>query len=114
MKTEYPSGTKHWYLNGKLHREDGPAAEHHSGTKGWYLNGECHREDGPAYEHPDGYKECYLNGQFYYDTKGKLHNNNFLVSNEYTGLVIIMGGKNKIRFMRTINNIYLVIKFEEL
>ena len=28
-----------WYLNGKLHREDGPAVEYPSGDKYWYLNG---------------------------------------------------------------------------
>ena len=34
----YPSGDKFWYLNGKWHREDGPAIEHASGGKEWYLN----------------------------------------------------------------------------
>ena len=33
------NGTKRWYLNGKLHREDGPAIEWSDGTKEWYLNG---------------------------------------------------------------------------
>ena len=36
---EYADGTKRWYLNGKLHREDGPAFECANGSKGWYLNG---------------------------------------------------------------------------
>ena len=31
-------GTKSWYLNGKRHREDGPAIEWPDGTKWWYLN----------------------------------------------------------------------------
>ena len=31
--------TKHWYLNGKRHREDGPACEYVSGRKEWHLNG---------------------------------------------------------------------------
>jgi len=35
----YDSGSKEWYLNGKLHREDGPAYEDSDGTKIWYLNG---------------------------------------------------------------------------
>ena len=35
----YNSGTKHWYLNGKRHREDGPAFEGANGSKSWYLNG---------------------------------------------------------------------------
>ena len=33
-------GTKFWFLNGKYHREDGPAIEYANGTKYWYLNGE--------------------------------------------------------------------------
>lgn len=32
-------GTECWYLNGKLHREDGPAVDYISGYKYWYLNG---------------------------------------------------------------------------
>src|SRR3972149_9837764 len=36
-------GIKSWYLNGKLHREDGPAIEWPDGSKVWYLNGKCHR-----------------------------------------------------------------------
>jgi hypothetical protein len=35
---EYPSGDKHWFLNDKFHREDGPAIEHSNGDKEWYLN----------------------------------------------------------------------------
>ena len=59
----YADGTKHWFLNGKLHREDGPAVELANGTKSWYLNGKYHREDGPAVERADGTKEWYLNGK---------------------------------------------------
>jgi hypothetical protein len=36
----YPSGDKFWYLNGKRHREDGPAIEYADGDKYWYLNGQ--------------------------------------------------------------------------
>lgn len=54
-------GSKFWYLNGKYHREDGPAVEDSNGTKGWFLNGEYHREDGPAIEYPNGIKWWYLN-----------------------------------------------------
>jgi len=61
----YVNGTKKWYLNGKLHREDGPAYERSNGTKIWYLNGKRHREDGPAVEYPDGTKIWYLNGKFH-------------------------------------------------
>jgi|SRR5579859_1064158 len=53
-------GTKRWYLNGLLHREDGPAVEYTDGTKEWYLHGQLHREGGPAIEHFDS-NEWYLN-----------------------------------------------------
>jgi len=36
----YTHGSKCWYLNGKLHREDGPAVERADGTTFWWLNGE--------------------------------------------------------------------------
>jgi hypothetical protein len=32
-------GDKYWLLNGKRHREDGPAVEGANGTKEWWLNG---------------------------------------------------------------------------
>jgi len=56
-----PDGTKSWYLNGRLHREDGPAVERVDGGKWWYLNGRLHREDGPAIEYSSGTKSWYLN-----------------------------------------------------
>ena len=34
----YANGDKLWRLNGKFHREDGPAVEYAYGTKYWYLN----------------------------------------------------------------------------
>ena len=36
----YPNGDKEWFLNGKWHREDGPAIEYAGGYKSWYLNEE--------------------------------------------------------------------------
>ena len=59
----WASGTKEWWLNGKLHREDGPAVEGADGSKEWYLNGKRHREDGPAIEWDDGSKSWWLNGK---------------------------------------------------
>ena len=32
-------GNKHWYLNGKRHRKDGPACVWENGDKEWWLNG---------------------------------------------------------------------------
>ena len=54
-----------YYLNGKLHRTDGPAVEHANGDKYWLLNGKYHREDGPAVEYHDGDKEWWLNDKSY-------------------------------------------------
>ena len=59
----WSNGDKAWYLNDKLHREDGPAIEYANGNKFWYLNGKRHREDGPAIEWADGDKSWYLNGK---------------------------------------------------
>jgi hypothetical protein len=61
----YGVGTKYWYLNDELHREDGPAIEDAEGTKFWYFNGQRHREDGPAIEYRGGGKYWYLNGKLH-------------------------------------------------
>ena len=61
---EYSDGDKYWYLNDSLHREDGPAIEWSNGTKKWYINNKLHREDGPAIEYSDGF-----NAWFYNDKK---------------------------------------------
>jgi hypothetical protein len=58
---EDSDGNKEWYLNGNLHREDGPAVENDDGSKWWYLNGKLHREDGPASEGVNGDKYWYIN-----------------------------------------------------
>ena len=60
----YANGSKYWYLNGKRHREDGPALERAGGYKAWYLNNKLHREDGPAIEWADGDKCWYLNDEY--------------------------------------------------
>jgi hypothetical protein len=57
-------GDKFWYLNGKRHREDGPAIEYAGGHKEWWLNGKLHREDGPAVEYASGGKYWWLNDEF--------------------------------------------------
>jgi hypothetical protein len=63
------NGTKYWYFNDKLHREDGPAIEYPDGSKFWYLNGNLHREDGPAIEDVNGSKEWWLNGVEFTETE---------------------------------------------
>jgi hypothetical protein len=35
----YDNGARWWFLNGKRHREDGPAIEYADGSRYWYLNG---------------------------------------------------------------------------
>jgi hypothetical protein len=67
----YDNGAKTWYLDGKCHREDGPAVEFADGSKRWYLNGKLHREDGPAIELANGSKFWYLNGIEYTEAEFK-------------------------------------------
>jgi hypothetical protein len=58
----YSNGDKYWFLNGKRHREGGPAIEYSDGCASWYLNDKLHREDGPAIEYRNGYNVWFLNG----------------------------------------------------
>jgi len=60
---ELSNGTKCWFLNDERHRVDGPAIEWGNGSENWFLNGELHREDGPAVEYANGTKHWYLNGK---------------------------------------------------
>ena len=60
-------GNKRWTLNGKYHREDGPAIEYVDGDKAWHLNGKLHREDGPAIEYANGTKAWWLHDKKYED-----------------------------------------------
>lgn len=62
---EYVNGDKHYYFNGKLHREGGPAIERADGHKEYYLDGKLHRKDGPAIVCVDGAKYYYLNGRLH-------------------------------------------------
>lgn len=57
------TGTIIWYLNGKRHREDGPAFEKTNGHKEWWFNGKKHRSGGPAVEWQHALKEWFFNGQ---------------------------------------------------
>lgn len=60
---ELADGSTEWYFNGKVHREDGPAIERQNGSKSWWRSGKLHREDGPAGVLADGSKEWYLEGE---------------------------------------------------
>ena len=57
--------TKRWWLNGELHREDGPAVEYANGNKAWWLNDKLHRVNGPAVEYGNGDKDWWLHGRHY-------------------------------------------------
>ena len=59
----WKSGTRHWYINGKLHRERDPAKIHKDGKQEWYANGKRHRKCGPAIIWPNGSLEWYVNGE---------------------------------------------------
>ena len=61
---EHADGYKAWYVDGKLHRLDGPAREWADGDKKWYINGKLHRLDGPAAEYSDGSKSWYVEGEY--------------------------------------------------
>lgn len=53
------------YVNGKIHRDNGPAVKYGDGSEHYYINNKIHREDGAAIENPSGYKEWWFNGGYY-------------------------------------------------
>jgi len=59
----YDNGDKKWFVDGKSHREDGPAIEFASGAKCWYTNGKLNRVDGPAIEWASGAEWWYFDGR---------------------------------------------------
>ena len=60
-------GSKIWFVDGKVHRIDGPAIEYLDGSKSWYVDGKLHRIDGPAIEYANGKKEWFIFGEEYED-----------------------------------------------
>jgi hypothetical protein len=58
---KYSDGSEYWFLNDFLHRDDGPAVID-GGYGAWYQHGKLHRVDGPACIDTDGTKRWYLNG----------------------------------------------------
>ena len=65
--TQYVDRAKIWPLNGDIngvfHRDGGrPAIVRENGSQEWWVNGQLHRENGPAVELADGQKQYYLNG----------------------------------------------------
>lgn len=49
----YPDGTKWWYRDGVLHRDNGPAVVWENGVEEWFRDGVRDRADGPAVIYPD-------------------------------------------------------------
>lgn len=58
-----PLGTKIWYRDGVVHRDDGPAIVSYDGAESWYQNGLRHRRGAPAITEPDGTKEWWRHGK---------------------------------------------------
>jgi len=59
-------GSKEWYINGQLHRVDGPAVvDKGVDYEAWYIHGKRHRKDGPAVTYYDGRVEWALEGRTY-------------------------------------------------
>lgn len=65
---EYRDGSKYWYCDGRLHREEGPAIETES-YRAWFIEGDLHRLDGPAIEWSNGMGDYYLFHKKYTDKK---------------------------------------------
>lgn len=68
------NGHQYWYLNGQLHRTDGPAVIYTNGTQFWYQYNKLHRTDGPAIIYSDNDKRWWINGEFIANTETKFHN----------------------------------------
>lgn len=61
---QHSTGPYEWWLNGELHRTDGPAVDYPNGFKAWSINDKKHRLDGPAVECENGDKYWYINGKY--------------------------------------------------
>ncbi len=77
-------GSKKWYLNGVLHREDGPAIEESNGDKAWWFHGKLHREDGPAVQLAGGTKAWYLNGKLHREDGPAVEGSNSFYAGSFT------------------------------
>ena len=60
------TGFESWYLNGRYHKEDGPAIINLRGSEEWQQDGELHRIDGPAVINSNGYEAWYKNDKMRY------------------------------------------------
>src|ERR1700691_6204728 len=60
---EYPSGILEYYLNGILHREDGPAVIWPNEIGEYFLKGKFHRVDGPVIIRNGSIQKYYINDE---------------------------------------------------
>ena len=71
-------GETRYYLNGKIHREGGPAVFTHGGDREWYYHGQLHRLDGPAVQGPGGWfddgNEWWVFGEQFFSEEEFLQN----------------------------------------
>ena len=44
---QHHDGSRSWWRNNVLHREDGPAVEMADGSRLWFRNGHCYKEERP-------------------------------------------------------------------
>lgn len=56
------TGTVSWLLDGRLHRDDGPALEWFNGTCEWWWHGNRHRVGGPVVMWPTGTMQWWISG----------------------------------------------------
>jgi len=77
-------GTQAWYLNDKLHREDGPAFVLSNGDKAWFINGKKHRVDGPAIIRANGKQEWWTNGNRISDAEIKEWQEQYNIPENYS------------------------------
>jgi len=59
----FGKGYEAWYINGQLHRLDGPSIINNDGSTMWYKDNKLHCESGPAASWPrQNLYEYYLEG----------------------------------------------------
>jgi hypothetical protein len=56
---------KEWWVNGQLHRTEGPAIIWENGREKWFCQGKCHRIGGPAIKYEFGGEEWWLHNQLH-------------------------------------------------
>ena len=65
IQSDSQGGIQFWCIDGKFHRDGGPAVVSPLGTQQWFLSGVFHRLDGPAWITADGYQAWYVNGKLH-------------------------------------------------